>query len=153
MSAVDQLPGNLVHHGNPGRLVVHLGLQTLKPGQRGRKLHHEKHQCLNSDVQIWRVLSAEDPNRVSVSFIRPLVYVERKLFLSEYFCLFITVDIVQYRADRKLRDRAMMENRSLLKPETLLYMFSILNSHKDTMRLFLCLKTSNKQGSFDFWGC
>ena len=32
MSAVDQLPGNLVHHSDPGRLVVHLRLQTLKPG-------------------------------------------------------------------------------------------------------------------------
>lgn len=34
VSAVDQLPCNLVHHSNTGRLVVHLRLQTLKPGQR-----------------------------------------------------------------------------------------------------------------------
>lgn len=38
MSTVDELPGNLVHDGNPGCLVVHLWLQTLKPGQR-RRIH------------------------------------------------------------------------------------------------------------------
>lgn len=36
MTTVDELPSNLVHHGNAGSLVVHLWLQTLKPaGEEG----------------------------------------------------------------------------------------------------------------------
>jgi len=43
MSAVDQLPCDLVHHGDPGRLVVHLRLQTLKPARRQSELHVNLH--------------------------------------------------------------------------------------------------------------
>lgn len=44
MSTVDQLPGNLVYHGNPGRLAVHLRLQTLEPEQRRLVGRHKDHQ-------------------------------------------------------------------------------------------------------------
>ena len=35
MAAVEQLPSDLVHHGNARRMAVHLRLQALEPGGGG----------------------------------------------------------------------------------------------------------------------
>lgn len=40
VDAVDQLPGNLVDHGNSRRLVVHLRLQALKPAEKQTRLDY-----------------------------------------------------------------------------------------------------------------